>query len=358
MTEVFFRRSEFGEKERLFLKSDGIKASTFRYDTGVEAVRLTNSRGWVIVLPYLGQMLWDANFDGVKLGMGHNYPAPRPAKVISDAGGCLSYHAGLLRNGCPSPEDDHVLHGEFPCAELGAAGLEIGSDEEGGFVRVTGEYEHLRGFGVHYMGRPSLTVRPDSSLFDIGMVVENRSGAPMDLMYNCHANFAFVENAHIIQPAPFTPENVTVRTAIPSHIPATPAYRAMIEELSRKPGRTEFLDPSLSYDPEQVFFLSGLRCDAQGRTHVMMRKPEGDGFAVSFSPKEFPHPARALMRGVNAQAAGFAMPATCRPEGYTAERRAGRVRSLAPESRATFRVRLGYLDRPAAEAFEALILSL
>ena len=46
--------------------------SLLRYDTGVEAVRLANRRGYVIVLPYFGQTLWDASFDGVRLGMGHN----------------------------------------------------------------------------------------------------------------------------------------------------------------------------------------------------------------------------------------------------------------------------------------------
>ena len=358
MLEVCFRRTLFDEKERPFLKANGIDVSVFRFDTGVEAVRLTNKRGWLIVLPYLGQMLWDATFDGVRLGMGHDYPAPRPAKEISGVGGCLSYHAGLLRNGSPSPEDDHPLHGEFPCADLQTAGLEVGADEEGEFVRVTGEYEHLWGFGTHYVAHPSLTVRPDSTLIDIGMAVQNRSGAPMDLMYNCHANFAFVENGHIIQPAPFTPETVTVRTVVPCHVAATPAYRALVETLSRQPGIMEFLDPTLSYDPEQVFFLSGLRCDADGLTHVMLRRPEDDGFAVSFSLKEFPHPARWLLRSPDAQAAGFALPATCRPEGYTAERRAGRVLSLAPGSHAAFHVRLGYLDRPAAEAFEARIRAL
>jgi len=28
-----------------------------------------------------------------------------------------------LRNGCPSPEDDHPLHGEMPCAPMDRAGL-------------------------------------------------------------------------------------------------------------------------------------------------------------------------------------------------------------------------------------------
>ena len=161
MAKVHLRHALFEEKERAFLELDGVEASLFRYDTGVEAVRLANRRGYVIVLPYFGQMLWDARFDGVRLGMGHAYPAPRPAKVIIDTYGCLAFHSGLLRNGVPSSQDDHQLHGEFSCATLDAAALEFGDDAEGAFLRLTGAYEYIAGFGSHYMARPSVTLRPD-----------------------------------------------------------------------------------------------------------------------------------------------------------------------------------------------------
>ena len=43
MVKVHLRRALFEEKERVFLESDGVEVSLFRYDTGVEAVRLANS---------------------------------------------------------------------------------------------------------------------------------------------------------------------------------------------------------------------------------------------------------------------------------------------------------------------------
>jgi hypothetical protein len=352
MTKVHLSRALFGEKERVFLESDGVEVSLFRYDTGIEAMRLANRHGHVIVLPYLGQMLWEASFAGVRLGMGHKYPAPRPAKVIVETYGCLAFHSGLLRNGCPSPQDDHQLHGEFSCATLDAAGLELGTDAEGAFVRLTGEYEYIMGFGPHYMARPSVTLRPGRTVFDIGMSVQNRGGNAMDLMYMCHINLAFVENGHIVQAAPYTPENVAVRTAIPGHVRPTPEYRALIDELARNPGRMEYLDPSLCYDPEQVFYLYNLRRDAAGLTHVMMRRPEGDGFVVSFSPDAFPYPGRWLLRNADQQVAAIALPSTCHPEGYLTESRAGRVRSIPPDGSASFSVRVGYLDSAEAEKLD------
>jgi hypothetical protein len=62
-------RTSFGEKEREVVTFDGLSASSFRYDTGVEAIRISNRRGNVVVLPYLGQMVWAAAFDGVDLAM-------------------------------------------------------------------------------------------------------------------------------------------------------------------------------------------------------------------------------------------------------------------------------------------------
>ena len=235
------------------------------------------------------------------------------------------------------------MHGEFSCATLDSAALEVGKDQEGASVRLTGEYEYIVGFGSHYLARPSVTVRADRTVFDIAMSVENRGGVAMDLMYMCHISFDFVEDAHIVQPAPYTPENVVVRTSIPGHVRPTPAYRALIEELGRDPGRMEFLDRSLCYDPEQVFYLYNLRRDVAGLTHVMMRRPEGDGFVVSFSPDDFPYPVRWLLRNADQQVAAVALPPTCHPEGYVSEQRAGHVRSVPPQSSASFIVRLGYL---------------
>jgi hypothetical protein len=247
------------------------------------------------------------------------------------------------------------LHGEFPCAALESATLEVDSDGRGAFVRLAGRREHIDGFTSHYLARPSVTMRPGNTLLEIGMAVENCSDAPMDLMYNCHINFAFVEGGRILQAAEYTPENVSVRTAVPEHVKATPAYLKLLDDLGVNPGLMASLDPSLGFDPEQVFYLSSLGCDEAGRTHVMLRRPEGDGFAVSFSPAEFPHPTRWLLRNKNVQAAGIALPATCRPEGYLAEQRANRVRSLASGAGQSFHVGLGYLDQPAAERLESTI---
>jgi hypothetical protein len=358
MTRINLSRSLFGERERTFLETDGMTVSLFRYDTGIEAVRLANALGHVVLLPYMGQLVWDVAFAGVRMTMGSMFAAPRPATTIVETYGAFCYHAGLLRMGNPSPQDTHALHGEMPTAPMDSAWIELGTDGEGAFVRLVSERDYVMGFGSRYVARPSLTLRPGSSLFDIAMSVTNTGGSAMDLMYMCHINPVFVPNGTIVQPAPWTPENVVVRTVIPQHVPKTPEFLDQIADLARDPRVMETLDPSLRYFPEQVFYVYGVRTDAAGDTHLMLRRPEGDGFAVSYDPKRFPQTVRWLMRDADHQVAAFALPSTCLPEGYTAEKAAGRVQSLASGATAEFTVRTGYLDSAAAAAMDHTIRSL
>jgi Domain of unknown function (DUF4432) len=357
-TVLHLTKSQFGELERPILESSPLRASGFRYASGIEAIRLGNPRGELVILPWCGQMIWDARFDGVRLTMKSMFDMPRPAADIVGTYGCFAYHSGLLRNGCPSPQDTHPLHGEMPVAPMDAAELRVSHDADGAYVRLTGTREYVMGFGAHYIARPAVTLHADTTLLDIAMDVRNVGGAPMDLMYMCHMNHAFVRGGRFIQPAPFTPEATRVRSAVPGHVRRTPRFDALLAELARRPAAMETLSDPESYDPEQVFYVSGLRTDHNGDAHVMLRRPEGDAFVVSYAPRSLPHLVRWVLHNADQQVAALALPATCEPEGYLAESRKGHVRQLAPGETASFTVRTGYLDVGAAARMAELIASL
>ena len=352
---VALKRSSFGEKEREAVASGALKASLFKYDTGIEAIRVSNSRGNVVVLPYMGQIVWSATFDGVELAMRSMFPAPRPAKTIVETYGCLAYHCGILRSGVPGPGDNHALHGEAPCAEMDEAGIACGEDERGPWMAVTGRRDYAMGFGAHYLATPRVVLRAEATSLAVVMEVENVAADPMDVMYMCHANFAFPEGARIIQPVPFAPQYVVARTAIPGHIPPTPEYEAAIQEFARHPEQMEVLKEPKRYDPEQVFYIKGVKRGPDGLVHFMALRREGDAFAVAYDPESMPHNIRWILVNGGQQVAGFAMPATCEPEGYTAEKRKGNVRSLAAGAKTRFLTRLGYVDKAhAAEQARAI----
>ncbi len=349
------RRAAFGEREREVVHWGGLTASAFRFDTGVDALRLANARGSVVVLPYLGQIVWSAKFDGVELAMQSMFREPRPAKTIVETYGCLVYHAGLLRNGVPTPADTHALHGEMPCAEMDAAGIECGRDARGAWMAVTGAREYAMGFGAHYLATPRVVLREGETGLEIVMAVENLSAAPMDLMYLCHVNFAFAEGGRIVQSVPWTPEHVVTRTAVPGHVTPTPDYRALLAALAADPARMRVLSEPERYDPEQVFYIKGLDPGADGRARFLMARREGDAFAISWDLESMPHVIRWILANSDQRVAAFAMPATCEPEGYLAEKAKGHVRSLAGGAKATFATRIDYIDASrAAAAAEAI----
>ena len=344
--------------EETVLQAGSLTASSFRYPSGVEALRLRHARGSLVLLPWYGQMVWQAEFDGVPLGMQSGFTMPLPADSIAGTYGCFAFHSGLLRNGVPSADDDHAAHGEFPCSTMARAWLELREDAGGLALRLVGERDHIVGFGPHYRAQPSVSLREHDTMFEIGMQVENRSGKPMELMYMAHVNFAFVPHGRIIQPVPFTPEQVRVRRAVPAHVRPDPDYLAFIETLSRTPARMERLDEPARYDPEQVFYLGKLPTDGDGRTAMMLRRPQGDGFALTHRPAQCPHCVRWILDDPDQKVAAFALPATCEPEGYIAERRKGHVRVLAPGEQASFAVGAGYLDREAADRMARHIAAL
>jgi len=356
--EFHLRSQDFVAYSHLIANSRGMSVTAFRYPSGVEALRVENARGHIIVLPFMGQIIWAAEFDGVDLTMGNRFTMPRPVSSIVETYGCFAFHSGILRNGCPSPQDTHVLHGEMACARMAKAGLLFGHDEQGNFVEITGEYEYVMGFGAHYLARPSVRFYADKTHIDVTMDIENLSSAPMELMYMCHVNFAYARGARIVQPLPYTRDYVQVRSTVPSHVVANDDYLSLIDALADDPSLMAVLDEPQRYDPEQVFYIRGLPKDAHGNTHMMMQLPDGDGFAISYSPDIFPKTVRWILVNGDAQVAAFALPATCEPEGYLAEKSKGNIRILASGERAVFPVRIAYLDASAAEQFEAMVNAL
>lgn len=345
MTRFHLDRRAFGEGETLAVEHEGLTAHLFRYKTGVEAVRLANARGSLVVLPFLGQMIWSAAFDGVDLTMQSIFKAPRNVRTIAETYGCFAFHSGLLRNGVPGPTDAHPAHGEMPCAPMDSAGIEVGTDARGPWLRLFGAYDYAMGFGAHYEARPSVTLHANDARFDMAMEVTNLSaGDAMDLMYMAHVNYAFVEGGEILQQAAFDAAHTVVRRAVPAHVTPNPAYLARIEALAADPSASRIIRRDDGFDPEQVFYLRDLATDAEGATTQLLRRPEGDAFLARYKPADFPKTVRWILAGHDQSVCAFALPSTCEPEGYAAEKAKGNVIRLPAGATLRYSVELGHLD--------------
>ncbi|MCA8001912.1 aldose 1-epimerase family protein [Burkholderia metallica] len=347
--EIELRRDDFRDPPRTLYRTDGLTVTAFAYPSGVEALKIENRRGHIVVLPYLGQMIWAAAFDGRDLTMKHMFRQPKRAASIIDTYGCFMFHSGLLRNGCPGPDDTHALHGEMPCAPMDRASLVVGTDAHGAFVEVTGEYDYVQGFGSHYVARPSVRLAEHGAQMTIAMDVTNLGGTPMDLMYMAHLNYAYVPGGRFVQALP--ERGLRLRDSVPAHVKPTAAWRDYTATLAREPERLHTLDTPALYDPEIVFFMNDVATDANGIAHFRLTHPDGGAFHTAYRPEQFPHATRWILHNADQQVAAFALPSTCEPEGYEAERRKGHVAALAPGATRRFEVVTGYLN--AAEARDA-----
>ena len=334
MTRLMLWRELFSEQPRTLLENADFTVTAFRYASGVEGLRVANARGHLVILPWMGQMIWDAEFDGRDLTMRNMFRQPKPAREVVETYGCFAFHSGLLANGCPSPEDNHPLHGEMACAPMDDAWLELDGDS----LRVGGRYEYVMGFGHHYQAQPEVVLRKDSALFDIKMAVTNLASVAMPLQYMCHMNYAYVPDATFSQNVP--DEALTLRESVPAHVKPTEQWLAFNQRILQGEASLDTLKEPHYYDPELVFFADNLSA-CPDKPEFSMTAPDGTTFITRFASAELNYVTRWILYNGDQQVAAFALPATCRPEGFLAAQNNGTLLYLEPQQTRTFTVTTG-----------------
>jgi len=344
----------FGDKETTLLEHAGITVSGFRFGTGVCGVRLKNSKGELVVLPFQGQQIWSANFAGRELTMKSMFDEPQPTQQYLDTYGGFLLHCGATAMGVPMGEDTHPLHGELPNASYQRAHLVIGEDENGAFVGIGGCYQHTVAFTHNYTAEPMVKVRQDSSLFDISMTLTNLKNTEMEWMYLAHINFRPVYNGRLVYSAPCNPESIRVRKSVPAHVTTKPGYREFLAELEQRPEKHNSLTSDLMFDPEVVFFLDYL-ADDTGWAHSMQVHPDGTADYAGHRPDQLGVGVRWICRTADQDAMGLILPATAEPEGYHAEKEKGNIKVLPAKGQVELNMTAGLLDAEEAEAVTAAI---
>ncbi|MFD1672338.1 aldose 1-epimerase family protein [Agrilactobacillus yilanensis] len=335
MKKINLSHAIFNSDSFTLYEDEAFKATTFVYPSGIEGLKIENSRGHLTVLPFHGLIIWDAIFDGISLKMKDMFTQPLPGPGIADTYGCFQFTSGLLANGTPGPEDNYQLHGEFPTSQMDAAYLTIGADT----VTIHSSYEYVKGFGDHYLSEPSVTLHKDSGLFDIQLKVTNLSNyQPMPLQYMCHMNYAYVEDAEITSNVP--DEAFQLRQTIPDHVHPTPEWSAYNDALKASGKLINKLDDAKHYDPEIVFFSSDLTKyvdNAEFRVNI----GNGKNFLTKFATDQFPIATRWILYNPDQQVGAFVLPGTSRPEGFAAAKKAGTLIMLKAHETREFKVTTG-----------------
>jgi len=362
MTKIYLQKYFFTEKEKTIFEEGQFKAIIYEFETGMHAIKLCNSVGYIIVLPYYGQMVWDAFFEGRSLVMKTLFDKDMPKYKSSflDNYGCYIMHCGARRNGCPSQYDTHPLHGELPAAIYDSAAIIAGDDENGNYIGVTGLYEYNQAFGDKYLAHPCVKIYEDSGLLHVSIEINNLTGHAMDLMYMLHINNCLRDSGRIVQTSGWTPDDMQVRTFIPEYNVIPDGFREFMNKIALDPSYTRTLNIEDDYNPEICIEMCKYKKDNEGFAYAMQVHPDGTADLVKFKPDELPVSQRWICTTLadDQRKIGIALPGTCGTEGYLAEKHKGRIRKIQPFESFKTTVIAGYLDAEQTKRIENHIKSM
>ncbi|MHA6512886.1 DUF4432 family protein [Tessaracoccus sp. Z1128] len=348
-SEVHLRPEMFRTHEETLLRCSSGMVSTFRYPSGVEALRLTTDRVELIVLPFRGQQIWRLFVDGEDVTMKTHFDEPTPSTVFEESYGGFLLHCGGTGVGHPGAEDTHALHGELPTARYDSASVLFAEGEEP-WLGVTGSCRLRRTHSMDIEFRPLVRVRPRETQIEIDATLTNHRIAPFDYSYMCHVNFPLFDDARLEQTVSFDASHFTV---VPdaNQDSETEAYTRRIIE---SPEESNHLSLSQPLVPEYCAVIRP-HSGEDGWAHFLQVRPAGDAAFVSFDTATLPMVVRWISNTGDEAAAGFCLPSTTHHRGRAASKRDGLLSTVDGSASVSMRVVTGLLSETPAKHLRARI---
>ena len=344
-SKVFLRKEFFGETSRVLMECGEFKAATFKYSTGVEGLKVSNSRGSFTILPFMGQTLWRCDFDGRELTMKSIHEEPEDCKVcFNESYGYFLMHCGLTAMGNPTAEDSHVGHAELPIARYQEAWIATGVDAVGAYVEVGGTFVNRMCFTYNYAFSPVVRLRAGEAKLEIEATVENRKDIPFEYYYLCHVNHRPVDGSRIEESKLAKKPIINHEVPEDYHKPWADATNAFLARLDADYTLQNTVGgEGESYRPEIVNCYFHVP-DADGTATVSQVYPGGaGGVYVKYRPDELPYATRWIARTEDEDAMGMCLPATSEHKGLAYCRANGQQSFLEPGERVTFHIETGLL---------------
>lgn len=336
--------SELSEEEFVLAENTSFCVSAFKYSTGVEALRVKNSKGYFIILPFQGQQIWRAGFMGRELVMKTLFDKPYPTTEYLETYGGFLLHCGINAFGVPQADDTHKQHGEIPNAEYKNAYIELEED----YVAVGGSLNYDKSFVKSYTFSPECRLYKDDTVLKVSAEIKNRRKNPMEYMYLCHINFRPIDGAELIYTGNYSAVRPYVNGSEPEELKKYLERLEKTPELHHKVG-----GENQSYDPEICFKVDYFG-DEDGRAYTMQYYSEGADF-VSHPTDTLPMAIRWISRTGNEASMGMVLPATAEHLGYSHAKRNGQIRVLPPEGSVKISIEAGCLDNVRASKMKEKI---
>lgn len=355
--KINLHKEFFKEIERELLTHGDMRAVTFRYSTGVEALRVENKNGYFIILPFQGQQIWRAGFLGKELTMCSTVKEPVPTLEYLKTYGGFLYHCGVSAFGVPQADDNHPQHGETPNIEYDNAYIKCGEDEKGKYIAVGGVLDYNIAFVRHYLFTPECRLYEDATVLKIDVCIENKRHSPMEYMYLCHINFRPKDGAELVYSAKRDKDHINVHKIIGDAVPQEQA--AKLKEYMDKVGENPAIQDIVGeegqvYNPE-ICFTVKYDGDEQNRAYTMQYERGVGACYVSHPVDVLPLSIRWISRSEDEQSMGMVLPATAEHLGYSYAKRNGQIKVLAEGESLKFSIEAGYITDAEAKKVEEKI---
>lgn len=336
-------RQMFTDREFLLTQTDNFKVTAFKYSTGVEALKVCNNRGHFIILPFQGQQIWRAKFDGRELQMKTKFDEPQPGKEYLETYGGFLLHCGI--NSMGLGDSLHPQHGEIPNVEYQKAYIEISEE----CVSVGGDFYYDKSFVKNYTFSPRCSLCKDSTVLKINVKIENRRHYPMEYMYLCHINFRPTDGAELYYSADYD--------KLKFYSNGDNATKQM-KEYEQKLTKDVTIHNKIGgdgqcYDPELCFKVVA-KADENNRAYCV-QKAEDFSWYVSYPADVLPVGIRWISRTLDEDSLGMLLPATGEHLGYNYAKEHNQVKFLEPMGTLEFEIEAGVIDSKKANDTVKLI---
>ena len=357
MNKIFLYEDFFTKDEKEIASLGKLSASLFTYSTGVKAVRLKNDRGSIIALPYMGQMIWRAEFDGYDMTMKTIFDEPIPAKeTFEETYGCFLMHCGLTAMGNPTAEDSHKPHGELPICKYQTVYVVFGEDEGGKFIGLSGTYTHKGCYALNYEFSPIAKIYEGKTIIDVEASFTNNKDVPLEYYYLCHINHRPINGARLEYTA--DRKSIKVNHEVPEgyfSAEDAAATNRYLDELDKNPGIMDAVGAAgQCYRPEIVFYCK-YSADENGNAYTMQYDKNGRSTFVIHKPAELPFGIRWISRTEDEDTLGMVLPATAEHLGKLYCQNNGQSSFLGKGESVTYHMTTGLMTEGEADAMLAKI---
>ena len=335
--KINLREEFFTEKEFVLAENKSLKATAFRYSTGVAALKIENAKGYFIILPFMGQQLWRASFEGRNLGMKTTFEEPVPGVSFLQTYGGFLYHCGISSVG--APDESHLQHGEIPNIKYKTAYLTVDEDENGAYMAVGGTVDYNIAFTRRYAFSPCCALYEDATVMNIDVALTNLREVPMEYAYLCHINFAPIDGAKLY----YNSKLKTVHRGVPEDM----AEEKKAKLIAHMDNLEKDIHVADVVGTEGQFYEPEICCTMmyEGKEGHTMQYVEGEGACyVKHDVEALPYSIRWISRTGNEDAMGMVLPSTCEHLGYDYIKAQNQIKYLDPKATLKFSMTVGWID--------------